>query len=305
MGTLTVKEILKILNALNKTKKIRRRRRKKKLAQGLVNNNIKSVSDHMTGNIITGEHLRSMQNNNELKMKAIQNEIDYNSNNKINDINNTIKDVQIQGLNYLKNYNNRLNKMENTLSNIPNQSLTRENTQNYSNNSNVITSSDPYLSMSTETNLQPDQHTQEEEESRKFSTIEDTIKPSNLTTDTSPIIQEIDDEEKDIEGDNNEETKNDNKEEIVYDDDKGNEIKDDTTEKDNVNNTLLNFLQNNKNMDKKNLSKITKEEKKEIYKVLRYYGESNPSSKKNYTIYKKFKEIASKEKLISESDNEE
>ena len=36
MGTLTVKEILKILNALNKTKKIRRRRRKKKLAQGLV-----------------------------------------------------------------------------------------------------------------------------------------------------------------------------------------------------------------------------------------------------------------------------
>ena len=285
MGTLTVKEILKILNALNKTKKIRRRRRKKKLAQGLVNNNIKSVSDHMTGNIITGEHLRSMQNNNELKMKAIQNEIDYNSNNKINDINNTIKDVQIQGLNYFKNYNNRLNKMENTLSNIPNQSLTRENTQNYSNNSNVITSSDPYLSMSTETNLQPDQHTQEEEESRKFSTIEDTIKPPNLTTDTSPIIQEIDEEEKDNEADKNEE--------IVY------------TEKDNVNNILLKFLQNNKNMDKKNLSKITTEEKKEIYKVLRYYGESNPSSKKNYTIYKKFKEIASKEKLISESDNEE
>ena len=136
--------------------------------------------------------------------------------------------------------------------------------------------------MSTETNLQPDQHSQEEEESRKFSTIEDTIKPSNLTTDTSPIIQEIDEEEKDNEADNNEETKVENNEEIVYDDDEGNVIKDDTTENDNVNNILLKFLQNNKNMDKKNLSKITTEEKKEIYKVLRYYGESNPSSKKNF-----------------------
>ena len=310
MGSLSVDDVLKLLKVLYKTKQLKKRRRKrKKYMKGLVDNNVKSVSNHMTGNIITGEHLRSIQDNNALKMKAIQNEIDNNNNNKFNVVNDTINDFKMNTVSYLMDHQNKLNN----LSNIMNQSLSRDNTKKYTNNNVIVTESDPYLSMSSEANLQPDPHSQEEkdENTRTFSTIDETIKPSNLTTDNSPLIQEVynsDDEEKYYTKDDakdDEEIKNDNNDEIIEEEETKNEnnnavIEDDNTEKENINNSLLHFLNYHKDISDKDKSKISKGQKKEIYGVLRYYGESNPNAKLNYTIYNKFKKIALQNKLINE-----
>ena len=303
MGSLSIDEVLKLLKVLNKTKQIKKKKRRKrnKYVKSLVNNNIKSTSDHMKGNVITGEHLRSIQDNNDLKMKAIQNEIDYNSNNKLNSINNTINDVQNQGLKYLKNYNDRINKIENSLSNIPNQSLTRENTQNYSSNNIIVPENDPYDSMSSEANLQPDQHSQEEQE-RSFSTIEDSIKPTNLSDNSPSIEEEEKNEEEQVEEEKNEEQK----------------IEEQKIEEENYKALLEKYINNeeyineyNKNfkLNRKtnkitkvpttNNIKFTKEEKKEIKNILNFYDKKynknyankmfNKSTK--YGAYKLLKEV--------------
>ena len=96
---------------------------------------VKSVSDHMKGsimpgvkdNIITGEHLRSIADNNELKMKAIQNEMNNNYAVKFNDVNDTINDFKFTSAGYVNNHANRLDN----LSRIVNQSLSRDNFKNY------------------------------------------------------------------------------------------------------------------------------------------------------------------------------
>ena len=88
-----------------------------------------------------------------------------------------------------------------------------------------------------------------------------------------------------------EETKNENNNAV---------IEDDNTEKENINNSLLHFLNYHKDISDKDKSKISKGQKKEIYGVLRYYGESNPNAKLNYTIYNKFKKIALQNKLLNE-----
>jgi hypothetical protein len=130
MGTLTITEILKLLKALKDAKRIKKRKNRKRQKKLIVSNNIKAPSDHMVGNTITGEHLRSIKDNNDLKMKLLSTEITDNNKSEINDLNNTINELKYKAAFYLTDHKNQLNNLNN-LANIYNQSLSRDNFQNY------------------------------------------------------------------------------------------------------------------------------------------------------------------------------
>ena len=165
MGSLSVNEILKLLKALKKTDKLKKKRKRRNKNKYLTYNQ-KSTSNHMKGNIITGEHLRAIQDNNNTKLKEIENSIYNNSNSKLKELENSfytdstsklnvledsINNFKNQGINYLTNYDNRLSQMENTLSNLPNQSLTRQDVKKYSNSTDNtdVTISDPIFTAET------------------------------------------------------------------------------------------------------------------------------------------------------------
>ena len=179
MGTLTITEILKLLKALKDAKRIKKRKHKKRQKQLIANNYIKTTSDHMVGNTITGEHLRSIKDNNDLKMKEISN----NNQSEIKDLNNTINELKYKTAFYLSDHQNKLNKL-NGLANTYNQSLSRDNFQNYFNANDSINV--PYDSnvddnFHIEANLPPTI----QQETRTFTTEQEKTKPTNLTTDNS------------------------------------------------------------------------------------------------------------------------
>ena len=157
MGSLTVNEVLKLLKALDKNNVLKKKKRKKrKYNKKNYNNsnNIKSISDHMKGNIITGEHLRAIQDNYNIKNKAYEN---------------SINDFKNQGIKYLQNHENRLYDIENknnVLSSKPNQSLTRENVKKYSNsndNFDVVTNN-PDFHVETSQDINDEEHEQDNDE---------------------------------------------------------------------------------------------------------------------------------------------
>ena len=227
MGSLTVDEILKLLKVLDKSKVLKKKRKKRRQnKKKYLTYNKKSISDHMKGNIITGEHLRAIQDNNNSKLKEIENSIYNNSSSKLKEIENSfqnssnaklkeiensfytdsttklnvledsINDFKNQVINYLTDYNNRLIQMENNLSNIPNQSLSRTDVKKYSNqtdNLDVVVSDPDFHSESSLPSNQTD--------IRNFliQKPSDTTNTAYLTEDTKPKPEEP---QKDNESDN-------------------------------------------------------------------------------------------------------
>ena len=341
MGTLTITEILKLLKALKDAKRIKKRKNRKRRKKFIANDNIKSTSAQMVGNTITGEHLRAIKDNNDLKMKLLSTEINDNTQAEISDLNNTITELKNKTAFYLYNHENKLNKL-NDLANIYNQSLSRNNFYNPNDNINVPYDSNIDDAFHIEANLPTNNNVVEEKETgqqdiRKFFTASEKTKPSNLTQNNS-IFEDVNEDEvedesdqlKDkesiksygsaenygfIPSDNEEEQKDDAKDEIVEEEEQEDDAEIDTglKEEEEINDLILKYLnkpeyknqfekfyviddktkdyvKNAKNKPmKKNQSKTPdnvndQTEKLELYKILKYMGESNPSATKKVTI---------------------
>lgn len=319
MGTLTITEILKLLKALKDVKQIKRKKNKKRRKKLNPYNNIKSTSEHMLGNnIITGEHLRSIQDNNELKMKLLTNELGSNNQSEINNLNNTINEMKYKTAFYLSDHHNKLNKL-NGLASIYNQSLSRDNFQNYFNTNDNINV--PYDSNIDNTfHIEANLPSTSQQENRTFSTEQEKTKPTNLTTNDSIFEEEkLEEEEEDntnnvvVEDVPNEETKT-NVGDIVEEeeDNTGGVVIEDVSDKEEMAN-LLKFYYNNdkfkdeyeanyfkkdgtyrntpKRTDNKPNKNLKKRERDEIIRILNFYekpeaAKSMANVTAKYTAYK-------------------
>ena len=368
MGSLTINEIIKLIKTIDNRKKLKRKKKMKKNAKKAKQNKdsyFKTPSDHMKGSIITGEHLRTIQENNDLKVKVMEN---------------SINNYKNQGITYLQNHENRIYNIENKkndLSNIPNQSLSRDDVKKYYdvNDNTTVTMSNPEDAYHIESTIPPTKHTNsspfieeiedddDDEENKnntshvtthhtpsdeesdadpwtdvnsmsdegeekqsynyKFISSDDedqqttnreflkdserqTTKPSNLTINIDPLYEEknksddeiIEEEEQkdDVNIDSapkEDEEINDLMLKYLNDPDYKNEFETyfviDKDTKDYLINTNTNKpMKKNQSMTSKNID--DQNEKKEIYKILKFIGESNPTAKKKVTIYKKFRD---------------
>ena len=72
----------------------------------------------MVGNTITGEHLRAIKDNNDLKMKLLSTEINDTSRAEISDLNDTINELKNKTAFYLTYHKNKIESSICTLDSI-------------------------------------------------------------------------------------------------------------------------------------------------------------------------------------------
>jgi len=290
MGTLTITEILKLLKALKDVKQQKKKKKNKRRRQ-FYNNNIKSTSDHMIGtiiknndnlgNVITGEHLRKIQDNNDLKMKLLSSEINNNNQSEIKNLNNNLNEMKYKAAFYLSNQQNNLNQI--------NRFLSRQNNFYKSDDNIDVTNNNPDEAFHIEANLS-------EQEARPFYTQSERVSPSNLSNDNNIFEEEEKEEEKKVEEEKEEEEKVEEEEEKV--EETNNDI---VEEEDTTNDGVIEDVSNNEMNNLLNKYLSNKEFKSEYdanyLKIDGSYRENTP--KRNDGNTNKRLEKKEREEIIS------